>query len=152
LNNFSKKYIANYIESHEGRIKETYLDTKGNATIGVGHKQENPQKLVLNDLEIDKILYSDIDAKIKIIINLLPKFQTYPLYVQCAIVDGFFRGDLSGSPKTLKLIKEDKWKEASIEYLNNREYLESKKNKTGVWKRMLENSYHFKNFCEEKYE
>ena len=42
-----------------------------------------------------------------------------------AILDGFFRGDMSGSPKALELIRAGKLTEAADEYLNNNEYRES---------------------------
>lgn len=52
----------------------------------------------------------------------LPQFNAYPERVRAAIVDGFYRGDLSGSPETLRLIKAGKWSEASREFLDNQEY------------------------------
>jgi hypothetical protein len=56
------------------------------------------------------------------------------------MLDGFFRGDLSGSPKTMRLINQGKWIEASREYLNHAEYRQSKIDKTGVYKRMDRNA------------
>jgi len=55
------------------------------------------------------------------------------------IVSSWYRGSLSGSPKTIRLINEGKFKEASVEFLNNAEYKAAVKagsGMSGVAKRM----------------
>ena len=47
-----------------------------------------------------------------------------------------YRGGLPGSPNTVALINQGKFKEAGTEFLDNDEYRESKKAGTGVYKRM----------------
>lgn len=152
--NLEARYYMAYIENHEGRRYNIYRDSRGNWTIGVGHlcgEEDTFNELtMLNDKQIDTLFCFDIGEKTDLAIHLIPKFRSYPIYVKAAILDGFFRGDLSGSPKTIKLINEGKWLEASIEYLNNKEYGIAKRNKSGVWKRMLENSHHFLNYSEER--
>jgi len=140
------EYTRSYIAVHEGRRKCAYIDSKGNRTIGIGHKMVNGDCIpdVLENEEIDDLFDMDLEEKMKLAKKLFPKLDTYPDYVFAAIMDGIFRGDLSGSPKTSKLINAGKWKEASIEYLNNKEYANAiKNNMLGIYKRMTENSYQF---------
>lgn len=61
--------------------------------------------------------------------NMHPELQT-------ALTDAHFRGSLRGSPKTMALIKAGDLQGASKEFLNNDEYRQSVKQKTGVYKRM----------------
>jgi GH24 family phage-related lysozyme (muramidase) len=148
--NTETRYYMAYIESHEGRRNIVYRDVYGNKTIGVGHLVLATQSIEnLNDDEVDELFAEDISKTIAATKRKILAFNSYPLYVRAAIVDGFFRGDLSGSPKTIKLINDGKWAEVSKEYLNNKEYKLAKQSKSGVWKRMLENSYHFTNYAEE---
>lgn len=79
----------------------------------------------------------------------LPQFNTYPERVRAAIVDGFYRGDLSGSPETLRLIRAGRWAEASREFLNNNEYrTASQRGMLGVAKRMEWRSQVFQSYAE----
>lgn len=54
------------------------------------------------------------------------------------IISGYYRGDVSGSPRTKQLIRERKFAEAAAEFLDNEEYRESKRKKTGIAPRMEE--------------
>ncbi|MEY2701600.1 MAG: hypothetical protein RLY43_233 [Bacteroidota bacterium] len=146
------KYYMTYIESHEGRKNNVYYDSKGHKTVGVGHLITDDTYNVgdkISNEDVDYLFIKDINITLIKAKSTFKKFDSYPLYVRAAIIDGFFRGDLSGSPKTIALINNGKWESASGEYLNNKEYCESESAKTGVWKRMLENSYHFSNYAEE---
>ena len=146
------KYYMIYIESHEGRQNIVYKDNKGNKTVGVGHLITDDTYQYgdnVPDEDVDYFFIKDINITLIKAKKSFKKFDSYPLYVRAAIMDGIFRGDLSGSPKTITLINSDKWETAAGEYLNNSEYRESEESASGIWKRMMENSYHFANYAEE---
>ena len=61
-------------------------------------------------------------------------------------MDGFFRGDLSGSKDTLALMNQGDFKAAAKEYLNHAGYRKSKEEGTGVAGRMERNAAVFATF------
>jgi GH24 family phage-related lysozyme (muramidase) len=158
--------LYDYIVRSEGKGKEgrpgyAYRDHKGNLTVGVGHlvtrndpvlkrvAGENYNVIVsgrtpLSDRQMQQLFDHDVQSKVSLAKRKLGNFDNLPKSTQNAIVDGFFRGDLSGSPKTLKLMNSGDFKSAAIEYLNNKEYRESKKAKTGVAPRMERNANIFR--------
>jgi len=158
--------LYDYIVQSEGRGKAgrpgyAYRDHKGNLTIGVGHlvtrndpvlkrvAGENYNVIVsgrtpLSDRQMQQLFDHDVQAKIKLAKRKVKGFDKLPSAAQNAIVDGFFRGDLSGSPKTLKLMNIGDLKSAAGEYLNNEEYRQSKKEGTGVAPRMERNAAAFR--------
>ena len=125
------KQAAQYVAANEGRRNQVYKDSKGLDTVGVGHLVTQAEKKkfagrTLTDAEVDSILEKDLSAKIALAKRKLgSSFDALPQPAQVAVVDGFFRGDLSGSPKSLKLLKEGKLEEAANEYLDNKEYRDS---------------------------
>lgn len=142
------KKAANYIEKNEGKKYKPYQDKYGNWTVGIGHlmSPEEIQKYAdktLSDSEVQALFDKDLTSKIKLVRSMFGSvFETYSDDLKIAILDGFFRGDLSGSPKTIALLKAKKFKEASEEYLNNREYRNSlaSKDHRGVAYRMQRNA------------
>lgn len=136
----------NYIRKHEGVYDTMYKDIYGNWTIGIGHLI-TPEELkyfrgkTLSPSEIEDIFKKDISNKMKLIKRHFgDKFDKFPDKLKIAILDGYFRGDLSGSPKTRSLLLQGKFKEAANEYLDNAEYRKAKENKNGIWKRMNSNA------------
>tara|TARA_R100000742_G_C4239316_1_gene59299 strand:- start:14 stop:652 length:639 start_codon:yes stop_codon:yes gene_type:complete len=158
--------LYEYIVRSEGKGKEgrpgyAYKDHKGNLTIGVGHlitKNDPVLKRVvgnnynvilsggmpLSNSQMQKLFDYDIKSKINLARRKVKNFDSLPKSAQNAVVDGFFRGDLSGSPKTLKLMNSGDFRAAAEEYLNNAEYRTSKKEGTGVAPRMERNAAAFK--------
>jgi len=130
----------------------------GTRTLAYGHKitkdEHNTGKIVIEGtmlsienglvdfLAID-LLEQDICIKIIAAKKLINEYHTFPEYIKRAIINGFYRGDLSGSPMTIKHINEGKWLKAAIEYLDNREYL-SQRTMKGIKTRMEDNAEAFK--------
>ena len=157
-----------YIAPSEGKGKDgrpgyAYKDHKGYLTVGVGHlvlRNDRALKSVagkeynevvrgrraLTDGQMEQLFDIDVKSKIKAAQSKIPKFNTYPQYVRNAIVDGFFRGDLSGSKDTLALINQGEFKAAAKEYLNHAGYKKSKAEGTGVAGRMERNAAAFATF------
>ncbi len=142
------KKAADYIEKNEDRKHTPYKDIYGKWTVGVGHLMSSEEiKLyvgkTLSDEIIQNMFEKDIASKLKLVRSMFGSvYETYSDNLKTAILDGFFRGDLSGSPETIKLLKAKKFKEASVEYLDNDEYRRSlaSKNMRGVAYRMQRNA------------
>lgn len=155
-----KDPVANYIAQHEGYRTKIYKDSKGYPTIGIGHLiTPNDEKLFktlfggnfnyaalmngsleLTEEQVLRLFSYDVRGKLVLAGKLFPNFNSYGLNTKAAILDGLFRGDLSGSKKTIALINQGKWKEAAVEYLNNREYKLAKSSGSGVATRMDHNA------------
>ena len=138
--------LFNYIKKSEGARSKLYKDSKGLWTIGIGHlvKPEELSKFkgkTLSEAEIQKIFNNDIVSKIALAKQKIGnKFDSLSDDMKIAIIDGFFRGDLSGSPRSLQYIRSGKYKEAAKEYLNNAEYKSAKSSGSGVASRMERNA------------
>lgn len=162
--------IQNYIQKHEGVENYIYRDSKGKLTIGIGHLITNNdrqlfKKLFGSKVNFDKILSKrqgltkqqisrlfnhDIQAKLSLTKRLFPKYDRYPDYVKAALLDGVYRGDLSGSPRTRSLINNGKWEQAAKEYLNHKEYRKAKATGSGVASRMEQNRDMFLKYAKEQ--
>ena len=95
---------------------------------------------------MEQLFDIDVRQKIAAAQRKLSKFNSYPQYVRNAIVDGFFRGDLSGSKDTLALMNQGDFKAAAKEYLNHAGYRKSKAEGTGGAGRMERNAAVFATF------
>tara|TARA_B110000908_G_scaffold144857_1_gene174750 strand:- start:221 stop:643 length:423 start_codon:yes stop_codon:yes gene_type:complete len=126
-----------FIKDKEGFKGSAYkpIDTEENYTIGYGNYGADVKEgdtITQQDAEVQ--LQQNIDERLVQIRQAIPEFDNLPLEARQNLLGSWFRGSLSGSPKTLGLINEGKWQEASDEFLNNDEY----RNTTlgGVKKRM----------------
>ena len=126
-----------FIKDKEGFKGSAYkpIDTEENYTIGYGNYGADVKEgdtITQQDAEVQ--LQQNIDERLVQIRQAIPDFDNLPLEARQNLLGSWFRGSLSGSPKTLGLINEGKWQEASDEFLNNDEY----RNTTlgGVKKRM----------------
>jgi GH24 family phage-related lysozyme (muramidase) len=148
----------------EGEVLQAYPDDVGNATIGVGHlitsrsagimaklfgisKEEataiTKGEQALTQEQSRALLKRDIEVHQRKAKKLIPDLPKFPPFVQVAILNGTFRGDLSGSPKTIALINKGKWEDAAAEYLDNAEYRRRKaKGDDGVVKRTNDEHRH----------
>lgn len=141
---------AEYVKSNEGVKDKLYKDSKGKWTIGIGHlvtpgEFEIYKGKVLSDGEIEALFAKDISSKLMLIKQYFGStYDSFPESVKIAIIDGYFRGDLSGSPETKRLLKAGFFKQAAYEYLNNKEYKAAVSSGSGVAKRMQRNAAVFK--------
>lgn len=142
-----KRAAAYVIMRNEGFRSEPYVCANGRETVGYGHLVTSGAELrKYTREEAAELFYRDLDRKIVLARRLLPDFDSYPVQVGVAILDGCFRGDLSGSPKTLDLIRRGLWVEASEEYVDHEGYRKSKRLGTGVYKRMDRNAFVFRSY------
>jgi GH24 family phage-related lysozyme (muramidase) len=145
-----RSQIKEYIRGHEGTVAGVYNDHKGNKTFGVGHLMLPGEKP--GEMDPEQQFDKDIDIHIATAKRLFPKYQQYPIDVKKALVSGTFRGEFQKGQKTVDYINTDQWDKVPAEYINRKDYKESKnpKNKIGgVAKRMDENAGIFKKHAEK---
>lgn len=139
----------NMLKQDEGKKPQLYKDTKNKWTIGYGHLIKSKEELknyrnkTLTDQQIDALLDSDIKSKIKIAQELFPNFNQYNDELKMTLLNGIFRGDISGSPNTINLINKGLFKQAAKEYLDHGDYKAASKPNAkdkGVAIRMLRNA------------
>lgn len=138
------------LKINEGVRHTVYKDIYGYRTIGIGHRVTSNESFgVLTDAEVKELFVKDVKRQLRRCRRKFPKFNTYPICVRVAILDGFFRGCLAGSPKAIALIKNGEWIKASHEYVDNAEYRKSKKDNNGVYKRMDRNALMYLRYGEK---
>jgi len=119
----------------EGYNPQKYVDADTHA-IGFGQTGE------FMNMPFDKVVNFFEDRTRK----LVPDYDNLPQDLQLRLLDSTYRGGLSGSPKTLKLINSGNWDEASKEFLDNNEYRSSKEKGTGVFGRMEDTAAAMKSY------
>jgi hypothetical protein len=119
---------------------------KGFWSIGIGHLI-TPQEYnfyknrILSDKEILDLFNKDLNKKIQLAKSHFgAKFDSFSENLKIAIIDGYFRGDLSGSPRARELLRRGNYQAAAKEYLNNKEYKDALASGSGVAKRMQRNA------------
>lgn len=140
-----------YIREKEGFSSTPYTDTKNKWTIGIGTligkgTEEDLRKSEFYGKQIDentaaRLARQDLQAKAdlmrqpdqlgKVIDSFSPELQT-------KLLSGYYRGDISGSPKAKAALNARKFKQAANQFLDNDEYRAAKASKSGVAKRMEE--------------
>lgn len=128
----SPKQVKGVVTIGYGTTKSIFPDLKP------GMKISEKQAEMLLTKGIQKI-ESDVKRRI-------PKYDSYPKYVQIAIMNASYRGDLG--PATIKLINRGEWDKVSKEYLNHPNYI-NPGNLRGVVKRMKSNADAFNRYAKE---
>ena len=131
---------SNYLKGWEGFKGEAYkpVESEENYTIGYGHygSDVKPDDVMTEGVALS-LLRDDINDRLPTIRGSIKNFDSLPIDLKKNIVSSWFRGSLSGSPKTIELINQGKYKEASEEFLNNQEYKNAAElGKPGIIKRM----------------
>jgi len=95
-------------------------------TIGVGHTGPDVSMAsIRTDEQVDDQLIVDIEERLPAVRANIPNFDSLPEELRVPMLGSWFRGGLSGSPLTQKLIADGKFEEAADEFLINEEYEES---------------------------
>lgn len=107
-------------------------------TIGYGHYGRNVrQGQTITEAEARELLKQDIQERLPQIRRAFPEYDNFSPELQVELAQGWFRGDVSGSPETRRLINEGKFEEAATEFLNNDEYRRAEElGKPGIRPRM----------------
>ena len=107
-------------------------------TYGYGHygKDVKPNQKITKEEALD-LLERDIGDRLPAIQSAIPNFGNLSEELRVEIAQSWFRGGMSGSPATIKLINQGKFKAAATEFLDNKEYLTAKqRGRSGVIPRM----------------
>ena len=152
----------------EGIRPRAYDDGVGNLTIGIGHLIDSESRDIFSQLfgntvdfndivsmrseltrnQIDVLARHDIDEHLNRARGIFPNLSTYPGYVQMAIVDGVYRGDMG--PRTTALINSGEWASAADEYLDHSGYRQSiQRGMSGIQTRMDANRDSFLQYARE---
>ena len=125
------------LEKFKGESYKAVKDEKF-LTIGYGHygKDVKPNQKITKEDALE-LLKKDISDRLPDIKSAIPNFENLSEELRIEIAQSWFRGGMSGSPKTIKLINQGKFEEASTEFLNNEEYQMAKqRGRSGVIPRM----------------
>ncbi len=128
------------VVQEEGYVATPYLDTKGILTQGVGQTGE----------WIEKGFEASFNHHVERAMSRVDQFEEYPEEVQAELIQAEYRGDLGGSPKFLSYLNDGDYNQASLEFLDNKDYRESKKSGSGVHKRMERVSESVANLAEQR--
>ncbi len=122
-------YIDHLMEKEGFELEAYKPTTKENEpwTIGVGATGEGiAEGTVWTPDEVRTRLQADIVERLPEIRRQIPNFDSLPIELKVPLLGSWFRGGVSGSPKTKELIAEGNFTEAAKEFLRNEEYEESK--------------------------
>jgi len=132
--------LTNRLISEEKFRAKPYRATKGEEflTIGYGHYGSDVKEgQELTKEEALTLLKKDINERLPAIRKAIPAFDSLSDELKVEISQSWFRGGMSGSPATIKLINKGKFKEASKEFLNNKEYMTAReRGRAGIIPRM----------------
>ena len=115
-----------------------------NSLVNAGFSRNRARVLVdkldgLTRNEAEWLFDSDVNIAASNALERLPNSPTYRPETQVGIINGFYRGDLAQSKKTLGMIDNGDFLGASGEFLRNDEYANAVKNKqAGIRPRMEE--------------
>jgi len=138
------------IRRHEGFRAKPYLDTNKNWTVGIGTligkgtdadlKASPFYGKEINEATAKDLATKAISEKIILAKKLVgpDTFSDFSPELQAQLVSGAYRGDITGSPKALKLLSQNDFAGAAREFLDNEEYRKAKAAKSGVATRMEE--------------
>jgi GH24 family phage-related lysozyme (muramidase) len=141
--------VFKLLSQYEGFKQKPYRDSNKKLwTVGYGTligdgsdealKNSQFNGKAIDEAEAAKIATNTIAEKTKLISGMVGEdvFNSYSPDLQAHLVSGAYRGDITGSPKTIALLKAGDFEGASKEYLNNNEYRNAGKGSAGVIKRM----------------
>lgn len=98
-----------YLKNSKGKIYDNKVTLNG-------------KPLTVDEEKVNDTFSKDLESKYLQAKASIPDLDSMGASEQAAAVSGFFRGDLSGSPKTLRLINQGKFEEAAKEFLDHKEY------------------------------
>jgi GH24 family phage-related lysozyme (muramidase) len=141
----TQEFIAWGDETSKGIIPTVGFGITPKSSSGFNVKIGQRVPLYVANMALDQ----EIDEKLKVVNRRIPIFNNLPAELRIPMLSSFYRGSLSGSPKTIKKINKGDFTGAAKEFLNNKEYRKSKKEGTGVAPRMEELANILRQYGEE---
>jgi lysozyme len=120
------EYKAHFIK-YEGKKNNTYIDSRGFKTVGIGHKFEKgePMKSTYTNAEIDHFFKKDLDEAISDTKKVFPTFNTLPKEVKLKLVSLTFnlgKGGIEKFKDFRAAILSKNWKNAAKELVDSKWY------------------------------
>ena len=132
--------LTEFLKKAEGFRAEPYRATQGeeHLTIGYGHYGSDvKQGQSLTEQQAEALLVQDINQRLPAVRSNIHAFDNLSLNLRVQIAQSWFRGGISGSPDTIRLINQGKFSEAADEFLDNDEYRNAaQRGRRGVIARM----------------
>lgn len=133
--------IKQRIREEEGLRLDAYrpVETEEHLTQGYGRYGSSIQEgSVITKEQAEEWLDEDVAIRLKAINKKIPQFKNLPPEAKDSMFSSWYRGGLSGSPATIRLINKGSFDEAATEFLNNDEYRRLKRDGglKGVTERM----------------
>jgi GH24 family phage-related lysozyme (muramidase) len=117
--------LTDFLKEEESFRAEPYRATKGekHLTIGYGHYGSDVKEgQKLTQQQAEALLVKDINKRLPAVRKNIHSFDSLSSNLKVQIAQSWFRGGISGSPKTIGLINQGKLSEAADEFLDNDEY------------------------------
>tara|TARA_R110002020_G_scaffold67682_1_gene177536 strand:+ start:8297 stop:15352 length:7056 start_codon:yes stop_codon:yes gene_type:complete len=132
--------VKKSLREKEGLEYEAYkpVPEEEHFTIGYGHYGPDVKEgQVIDEAQAEKYLDTDVRIRVEEARKLISPFDQFPVEVQGAIMDEFYRGSIRQSPQAVELINQGRYAEAANEYLDNDEYRRAEElGKSGIRPRM----------------
>lgn len=132
-------------DRHAPRSQRVFQELFGNS---VNWNDVYHGRAELTEEQVAALARYDIEEHVQRAIRLLPQYETYPEYVQEALLDSVFRGDTG--QRTAALINQGNWRAAADEYINRMDYINAERNNMrGIKIRMDRNRAAMLRYAEE---
>jgi GH24 family phage-related lysozyme (muramidase) len=161
LNGICDVIRADESAGNEQKILSVYKDSKGLPTIGHGHlvtkesskifgevfakeQKINPNfvssvlsgKSKITPDQAERLLQRDVSNRLPEVVKLVPSFEKMTPQLQANLASEHFRGMLGKSPNALKALNAGDYEGFAKNYVDAKDYRESKQEDTGIYKRM----------------
>lgn len=156
LDGICRTVIQDESAGNEKKILKVYKDSKGLPTIAHGHLITPNSKNVLGQVIKDEtrvknilagkdsitsdeamgVLKVDVEERLPKLQKLIPSFETLSPELQSNLYSEYHRGMLQQSPLSVKKFNEGDYEGFAKNYVNAKDYIESKAEGTGIFKRM----------------
>lgn len=122
--------LANRIIELEGFIPEAERAFANEKHYTIGYGTYGPQVKkgqTITKAEAEVLLReTELPKRIKMAQDMFDNFDSFSDDLKIELIQGMYRGDFKKTHKTVQLINEGKWEEASKEFLNHKEYQTAK--------------------------
>lgn len=122
--------LANRIMELEGFIPEAEQAFANEKYYTIGYGTYGPQVKkgqTITKKEAEVLLKeTELPKRIKAAQDMFDNFDNFSDDLKIELIQGMYRGDFKKTHKTVQLINEGKWEEASKEFLNHKEYKTAK--------------------------
>lgn len=111
--------VAAYVQGHEGKSLQMYLDSVGKWTIGIGHNLTD--RGITED--VCMIMFQhDLQSAVTDLTRVFPEFSTYPDDAKLTLIDMMFQLGIirfCTFKKMIEAVKSLNWKKAAEEVLDS---------------------------------